>query len=139
MRKIGYIRVSSESQNLKRQMQQLNEIGMDIIYQEKISGATMDRKELQKLLEELQPGDIIFVTDLTRITRSTKDLFSLIEQIRDKNAYLKSLKDSWLELSEENPYSQFLIRGLTPEQVKNSHKKFFTCSRAWYKRLFSCF
>ena len=38
MRKIGYIRVSSERQNLKRQMQQLNEIGMDIIYQEKISG-----------------------------------------------------------------------------------------------------
>lgn len=91
MRKIGYIRVSSESQNLKRQLQQLNEIRMDIIYQEKISGAT------------------IFVTDLTRITRSTKDLFSLIEQIRDKNAYLKSLKDTWLELSEENPYSQFLI------------------------------
>ena len=85
MRKIGYIRVSSESQNLKRQMQQLNEIGMDIIYQEKISGATMDRKELQRLLEELQPGDTIFVTDLTRITRSTKDLFSLIEQIRNKN------------------------------------------------------
>ena len=69
---------------------------MDIIYQEKISGATMDRKELQRLLEELQPGDTIFVTDLTRITRSTKDLFSLIGQIRDKNAYLKSLKDTWL-------------------------------------------
>ena len=99
MRKIGYIRVSSESQNLKRQMQQLNEIGMDIIYQEKISGATVDRKELQKMLEKLKPGDTIFVTDLTRITRSTKDLFSLIEQIRDKNAYLKSLKDTWLELS----------------------------------------
>ena len=109
MRKIGYIRVSSESQNLKRQLQQLNEIGMDIIYQEKISGATVDRKELQKMLEKLKPGDTIFVTDLTRITRSTKDLFSLIEQIRDKNAYLKSLKDTWLELSEENPYSQFLI------------------------------
>ncbi len=73
--KIGYIRVSSESQNLKRQMQQLNEIGMDIVYQEKISGATMDRKELQKLLEELQSGDTIFATDLTRITGSTKYLF----------------------------------------------------------------
>jgi len=92
-----------------RQLQQLNEIGMDIIYQEKISGATVDKKELQKMFEELKPGDTIFVTDLTRITRSTKDFFSLIEQIRDKNAYLKSLKYTWLELSEENPYSQFLI------------------------------
>ena len=64
MKKIGYIRVSSESQNLKRQLQQLNEIGMDIIYQEKISGATVDRKELQKMLEKLKPGDTIFVTDL---------------------------------------------------------------------------
>ena len=76
MKKIGYIRVSSESQNLKRQLQQLNEIGMDIIYQEKISGATVDRKELQKMLEKLKPGDTIFVTDLTRITRSTKGLAS---------------------------------------------------------------
>lgn len=75
MRKIGYIRVSSESQNLKRQLQQLNEIRMDIIYQEKISGATANRKELQNLLEELKAGDTIFVTDLIRITRSTKIYF----------------------------------------------------------------
>lgn len=46
---------------------------------------------------------------LTRITRSTHDLFLLIDLIRGKKAYLKSLKDTWLDLSEENPYSQFLI------------------------------
>jgi len=109
LRKIGYIRVSSEDQKLQRQINQLDEIGMDLIFQEKISGATTDRKELQKMLEELKEGDIIYVTDLTRITRSTKDLFWLIEQIRSKQAYLKSLKDTWLELSEDNPYSQFLI------------------------------
>lgn len=109
MRKIGYIRVSSDSQNLQRQINQLNEIGMDLVFQEKISGATTNRKELQKMLEELKEGDTIYVTDLTRITRSTKDLFLLIEEIKIKKAYLKSLKDPWLELSEENPYSQFLI------------------------------
>ncbi len=81
LRKIGYIRVSSTSQNPSRQFQQLNEIGMDIIY----------------------------VTDLTRITRSTQDLFELIDLIRSKKASLKSLKDSWLDISEDNPYSQFLI------------------------------
>ncbi|MGE7885564.1 recombinase family protein [Bacillus sp. NPDC094077] len=109
MRKIGYIRVSSTSQNPSRQFQQLNEIGMDIIFEEKVSGATKDREQLQKMLEDIQEGDIIYVTDLIRITRSTQDLFELIDNIRSKNANLKSLKDTWLDLSEDNPYSQFLI------------------------------
>ena len=109
MRKIGYIRVSSIGQNPSRQYKQLNEIGMDIIFEEKVSGATKDREQLQKMLRDLKEGDIIYVTDLTRITRSTQDLFELIDVIRSKNAGLKSLKDTWLDLSEENPYSQFLI------------------------------
>ncbi len=109
MRKIGYIRVSSTSQNPSRQFQQLNEIGMDIIFEEKVSGAAKDREQLQKMLEDLQEGDIIYVTDLTRITRSTQNLFELIDLIRRKKASLKSLKDTWLDLSEDNPYSQFLI------------------------------
>ncbi|GIN75075.1 MULTISPECIES: recombinase family protein [Bacillus] len=109
MQKIGYVRVSSTCQNPSRQFRQLNEIGMDIIYEEKISGATKDREQLQKMLEDLQEGDIIYVTDLTRITRSTQDLFELIDLIRNKKASLKSLKDTWLDLSEDNPYSQFLI------------------------------
>lgn len=109
LKKIGYVRVSSTSQNPSSQFRQLNEIGMDIIYEEKISGATKDREQLQKMLEDLQEGDIIYVTDLTRITRSTQDLFELIDLIRNKKASLKSLKDTWLDLSEDNPYSQFLI------------------------------
>ncbi len=55
MRKIGYIRVSSQDQNEERQILQLNEVGVDFIYQEKISGATLDRKELNKMLDELEP------------------------------------------------------------------------------------
>ncbi|HBM4571730.1 TPA: recombinase family protein [Listeria innocua] len=109
MRKIGYIRVRSTSQNPSRQFQQLNEIGMDIIFEEKVSGAAKDREQLQKMLEDLQEGDIIYATDLTRITRSTQNLFELIDLIRRKKASLKSLKDTWLDLSEDNPYSQFLI------------------------------
>ena len=109
MRKIGYIRVSSENQNLDRQFHQLNEIGMDLIFQEKVSGATTNRKKLQDMLSELKEGDTIYITDLTRITRSTQDLFSLINQIREKKAFLISLKDTWLDLSTDNPYSQFLI------------------------------
>ncbi len=61
------------------------------------------------MLHGIQEGDIIYVTDLTQITRSTKDLFELIDNIRSKKANLISLKDTWLDLSEDNPYSQFLI------------------------------
>ena len=53
LRKIGYVRVSSQSQNEERQLKQLNEIGMDIIYKETTSGANIDREELQKMLKEL--------------------------------------------------------------------------------------
>lgn len=109
MRKIGYIRVSSLDQNPARQLQQLNEVGMDVIFEEKESGATQDRPELQKMLKVLREDDIIYVSDLTRITRSTRDLFELVDYIKHKKANLKSLKDSWLDLSEENPYSQFLM------------------------------
>ncbi|MFK4380508.1 DNA invertase Pin-like site-specific DNA recombinase [Bacillus sp. RC218] len=67
---------------------------MDIIFEEKVSGATKDREQLQKMFEDLQEGDIIYVTNLTRITRNTQDLFKLIEFIRGKKASLKSLKDT---------------------------------------------
>jgi DNA invertase Pin-like site-specific DNA recombinase len=109
MKKIGYVRVSSVDQNPARQLKQLNEIGMDIIFQEKLSGATQERPELQNMMSSLEEGDTIFVTDLTRITRSTRDLFELVDDIKNKKANLKSLKDTWLDLSEDNPYSNFLM------------------------------
>src|SRR5699024_12115611 len=109
MRNIGYVRVSSVEQNPARQHQQLKKMGMDILYEERLSGATQQRPELQKMLEDLEAGDTIFVTDLTRITRSTRDLFELVDIIKRKEANLKSLKDTWLDLSENNTYSDFLM------------------------------
>ncbi|MEC1716500.1 recombinase family protein [Schinkia azotoformans] len=105
----GYARVSAVDQNLDRQLKQLNEDGCEIIYQEKVSGATTNRQELQKMLDELEKDDIVIVTDLTRISRSSRDLFDLVDIIKDKGASLKSLKDTWLDTSSENPYSQFLL------------------------------
>jgi DNA invertase Pin-like site-specific DNA recombinase len=85
---------------------------MDIIYEEKKlqePQKIVNNFKKKKMLEDLQEGDIIYVTDLTRIIRSTQDLFELIDLIRNKKGSLKSLKDTWLDLSEDNPYSQFLI------------------------------
>jgi DNA invertase Pin-like site-specific DNA recombinase len=107
--KYGYARVSSIDQNQARQIKQLQEAGCEMIYQEKISGATLNRPELQKVLDELKPGDVLVVSDLTRISRSTRDLFDLVETIKNKGASLKSIKDTWLDTTEENPYSTFLL------------------------------
>ncbi|MGG1678435.1 recombinase family protein [Neobacillus sp. NRS-1170] len=106
----GYARVSSKEQNLARQLTQLKEFGCEKIYEEKLSGEHTDnRPQLNDMLENLQEGDTVIVTDLTRITRSTQDLFNLVQIIKDKGAGLQSIKDTWLNTSDDNPYSEFLL------------------------------
>lgn len=95
--KIGYARVSTEEQSLNRQIDMLNEVGCEKIFEEKISGVKRERQELIKMLEQLRKGDLIIVSDLTRLSRSVKDLFQLVEQIEAKGANIKSLKESWMD------------------------------------------
>lgn len=94
---IGYARVSTDAQNLYRQLDQLKSAGCERIYQEKITGTKKDRPELDKLLDQVRDGDTIIISDLTRLSRSTKDLFHLVEQIEKKGANIKSLKESWMD------------------------------------------
>jgi DNA invertase Pin-like site-specific DNA recombinase len=105
----GYARVSTKEQNLERQLVRLKEAGCNVIYQDKITGAVLERTELQELFATLVPRDEVLVTDLTRISRSTKDLFELVEIIKEKGAALRSLKDTWLDTRSNNPYSEFLL------------------------------
>ena len=79
------------------------------IYQEKISGTKMNRDQLDKMIEELQEGDIVIITDLTRVSRSTKDLLNIIDRIKTRGASIKSIKDTWLDTSSDNPYNSFLL------------------------------
>lgn len=108
---VGYARVSTIDQNLDRQIDALRAYGIDdrLIYREKISGTKRDRPELQRMLRELQQGDTVIVADLTRISRSTKDLLDIVDQIKQKQAFIKSIKDTWLDTSSENPYNSFLL------------------------------
>ena len=94
---LGYARVSTQEQNLERQTDQLEQLGCERIFQEKITGSKKERSELDKLLEHLRPGDIIVVTELTRLSRSIRDLFSLVDTIHQKSAHLKSMKEPWLD------------------------------------------
>lgn len=106
---IGYARVSTEGQNLDRQIDALKEQGAEQIYQEKITGTKKDRPELNDMLEHLRKDDIVIVPDLTRLSRSTKDLLDIVEQIKNKGAYIKSIKDTWLDTTSNNPYNDFLL------------------------------
>ena len=93
---IGYARVSTEDQSLDRQIDQLKAAGVKKIYCEKITGTKKDRPKLKEMLDNAREGDTIIVTDLTRISRSTKDLLSLVEEINKRGMHFKSLKEEWI-------------------------------------------
>jgi DNA invertase Pin-like site-specific DNA recombinase len=103
--KIGYARVSTQDQSLDRQIDSLKAVNCQKIYQEKIT----DRPELDKLLENLRPGDIIIKSELTRLSWSTKDLFLLVEAIYNKGADIKSLKELWLDTTTPTGKLMFTI------------------------------
>ncbi len=91
--------MSTEDQNLNRQIDALLDAGIDRrnIYKEKVTGTKKDRPMLTKMIDELQEGDTVIITELTRLSRSTKDLFEIVEKIDNKKANIKSLKESWLD------------------------------------------
>ena len=95
--KIGYARVSTADQNLDLQLAALKEAGCGRIFQEKISGAKIDRPELQRLLDHLRPDDIVVVWKLDRLARSTQNLLELADQIKNAEASFCSLSEPWAD------------------------------------------
>ena len=69
---IGYARVSTAEQSLERQIDQLTDAGCERIYQEKVSGASKERPELDRMLDALREGDVVIVTELSRLGRTVK-------------------------------------------------------------------
>lgn len=106
----GYMRISTvkEEQTFGRQEAQLED-KVDVMYADRISGSKRERPELNKMLEELEEGDVVYILSIDRLSRSTKDLLDIVEVIKDKGAVLMSLQDTWLDTSSENPMSDFLL------------------------------
>jgi DNA invertase Pin-like site-specific DNA recombinase len=94
---LGYGRVSTDGQSLTAQVAELKAANCNEIYQEKISGAKSDRKQLTRLLARLGKGDVLVVTRLDRLARSTRDLLNLLGAVADKGAGFKSLRDTWAD------------------------------------------
>src|SRR5262245_26550161 len=93
----GYARVSTDGQSLASQDAALHAAGCGKVYAEKISGARSDRPALAKVLKRLDTGDVLIVTRLDRLARSTRDLLNILEDIAKRGASFKSLHDAWAD------------------------------------------
>jgi DNA invertase Pin-like site-specific DNA recombinase len=93
----GYARVSSQGQSLEAQLAELKAAGCTRIYQEKVTGKHRERAQLERVLKTLGEGDVLIITRLDRLARSSRDLLNIIKQLTDVGASFKSLKDTWAD------------------------------------------
>lgn len=91
---VAYVRVSTVEQNEARQIEGLKKHDIDKWFTEKISGKDTNRPQLQAMLEYVREGDTVYIHDLSRISRSTKDLLEIVELLQSKNVHLVSNKES---------------------------------------------
>jgi DNA invertase Pin-like site-specific DNA recombinase len=96
---IGYARVSTYGQTLDTQLEQLRAAGCSTrkIYREKVTGARADRRELNRMLGKLARGDVVTVTRIDRLARSTFDLFGIVKRIVDAKGQFRSLAEPWAD------------------------------------------
>jgi DNA invertase Pin-like site-specific DNA recombinase len=103
----GYARVSTNGQDLAAQEAELMAAGCAKVFKEKVSGAKTDRVELAKLLHKIESGDVLVVTRLDRLARSTRDLLNVIAALTERGAGFKSLKDSWADTT--SPHGRLML------------------------------
>lgn len=106
-RTLGYARVSTDGQTLDIQVDQLTAAGAGRIYRERVSGAKRDRAQLGRLLKELEAGDVVLVTRLDRLARSTRDLLNILGTIAEKGAAFRSLGDQWTDTT--SPHGRLML------------------------------
>src|SRR4249919_2660605 len=94
---LGYARVSTRDQDLAAQDAELRATGCAKVFKEKASGAKTDRPELAKVIRKLEPGDVLVVTRLDRLARSTRDLLNVLDEISKRGAGFRSLADVWAD------------------------------------------
>jgi DNA invertase Pin-like site-specific DNA recombinase len=94
--KIGYARVSTLDQNLDLQLKALKRAGCQKVFREKASGATRQRPEFQRMLDQTRSGDTIVVWKLDRLARSTRDLLNTMETLGETGAKFQSISEPWV-------------------------------------------
>src|SRR5499427_4794579 len=110
MATFGYARVSTRDQDLASQVAALQAAGCGNIYKEKASGARTDRPELAKVIRRLDAGDVLVVTRLDRLARSTRDLLNVLDEIGKRGAGFRSRKVTWADTT--TPHGRLMLNGL---------------------------
>jgi DNA invertase Pin-like site-specific DNA recombinase len=95
--KYGYARVSTDGQSLDAQVRQLTKAGCRRVFRETASGAKTDRAQLRRVIAALEPGDVLTVTRLDRLARSTRDLLNTLAAVTGKEAGFRSIADAWAD------------------------------------------
>jgi len=105
--KYGYARVSTDGQSVEAQVMALERAGATAVFQETASGAKTDRVQLRRVVTRLAEGDVLMVTRLDRLARSTRDLLNTIAQIAEKGAGFRSLGDAWADTT--TPHGRLML------------------------------
>lgn len=104
--KIGYIRVSTQEQNTMRQEVLMQELGVDEVYIDRLSGKNTDRPELKKLMDYVRKGDTVIVESISRFARNTRDLLDLVEKLSEKGVEFVSKKEA---IDTTTPTGKFML------------------------------
>ena len=104
---VGYARVSTDGQSVAAQVATLTDAGAVTVYREVASGARSDREQLRHLLDDIGAGDVVMVTRLDRLARSTLDLLHTLRTIADKGAGFRSLADTWADTT--TPHGRLML------------------------------
>src|SRR3954447_8302335 len=107
MTTLGYARVSTNGQSLEAQLAELKKAGCRKIFEEKVSGKNRERPELKRALKALAKGDVLVITRLDRLARSSRDLLNVIKEITDSGASFRSLRDTWADTT--NAHGRLII------------------------------
>jgi DNA invertase Pin-like site-specific DNA recombinase len=103
----GYARVSTDGQTLDAQQAALKAAGAEKLFSEKQSGAKTDRAALSKALAALRAGDVLMITRLDRLARSTRDLLNVLATISEREAGFRSLSDQWADTT--TPHGRLML------------------------------
>ena len=104
--KVGYIRVSTQEQNTIRQEVLMQELGAEQVFIDRMSGKSMDRPELKRLMTFVRTGDCVIVESISRFARNTRDLLELIEQLQQKEVQFVSKKEA---IDTTTPTGKFML------------------------------
>jgi len=105
--KYGYARVSTDGQSVAAQIAALKQAGAEKVFKEVASGAKSNRAQLDRALNVLKKGDVLIVTRLDRLARSTRDLLNTLALIAEKKAAFRSLGDAWADTT--TPHGRLML------------------------------